>query len=95
MWLVVLVSVIVVVAVVLFVSLQGGSRSQQPGPTRARNAHTTAPRTRTPPSSDEDGRHNLHRDRDGTPYGAIEDVLMDTDGNGEWDDFDGDGLPDW
>jgi hypothetical protein len=31
---------------------------------------------------------------DGTPFGAIEDMLMDTDGDGDWDDFDGDGLPD-
>ena len=34
-------------------------------------------------------------DWDGTPYGAIEDLLMDTDGDGVWDDFDGDGIPDY
>ena len=33
-------------------------------------------------------------DRDGTPCGAIEDMLMDTDGDGDWDDSDGDGMPD-
>lgn len=33
-------------------------------------------------------------DWDGTPYGAIEDMLMETDGDGIWDDFDGDGFPD-
>ena len=33
-------------------------------------------------------------DWDGTPLGAIEDMLMDTDGDGIWDDFDGDGMPD-
>lgn len=31
---------------------------------------------------------------DGTSHGAIEDMLMDTDGDGDWDDFEGDGMPD-
>ena len=30
-------------------------------------------------------------DWNGTPYGAIDDVLMDNEGDGGWDDFDGDG----
>jgi len=34
-------------------------------------------------------------DWDGTPYGAIEDILMDADGDGIWDDYDGAGDPDY
>ena len=40
-------------------------------------------------------------DWDGTSYGAIDDLLMDADDDGDWDDFDdgwadfdGDGMPD-
>jgi hypothetical protein len=33
-------------------------------------------------------------DRDGTSYGAIDDLFMDKDGDGIWDDFDWDGIPD-
>lgn len=95
MWLVVLVGVIIVVAVVVVISMQGGTRSRQTGYTSARNTHRTPSTTRTQWSSDEAGSGNLQHDSDGTPYGAIEDVLMDADGDGEWDDFDGDGMPDW
>jgi hypothetical protein len=32
---------------------------------------------------------------DGTPYGAIDTLLADPDGDAAGGDFDGDGLPDW
>ena len=95
MWTVVLVSVIIGVAVVVFISLQSGSRSDQPGPAQARDPHRTPLKTHALSSYDEADWQNLHHDRDGTPYGAIEDVLMDADRDGDRDAVDGDGMPDW
>ena len=40
-----------------------------------------------------DSEQEEREDCDGTPYGAIDDLLMDADGDGDWDDFD-DGVPD-
>lgn len=95
MWLVILVGVIIVIAVVVTLSMQGGTRSQQPDNTYVWNTRRKPSSTRTQRWSDEADLGDLHHDSDGTPYGAIEDALMDTDGDGEWDDFDGDGVPDW
>jgi hypothetical protein len=95
MWLVVVVGVVVVVVVVVVIGVQGGSRPQRSSPMSARNAPAGTSHSGAWRSSDGASSYDLHHDRDGTPFGAIEDALTDSDGDGEWDDFDGDGMPDW
>ena len=38
--------------------------------------------------------YSLNHEPDGTPHGAIDDLLSDYDGDGEWDGFDGE-PDDW
>ena len=95
MWLVVLVGVFIVVTVVVVISVQGGSRPQRSRPTIARNASARTSRSGAQRSSNEASSYDMNHDLDGTPFGAIEDALMDTNGDGERDDFDGDGMPGW
>ena len=85
--------VVIVLCIVLMVKISAGSagtRKNRSGNVRSQGYYQQ-PNNAEPSYNPETGEWE---DWDGTPYGAIEDMLMDTDGDGIWDDFDGDGMPD-
>ena len=76
--------------VVLILVRSASAGENRPGNVRSQG-HEQQPNSAEPSYNPETGEWE---DWDGTPYGAIEDMLMDTDGDGIWDDFNGDGMPD-
>ena len=89
--------VLVAVAVGVFFGIFAKLCNNRTETGRGVNAEFDAPENRRR-NSDTDPYFNPQagewQDCDGTPYGAIEDLLMDTDGDGIWDDSFGDGYAD-